>query len=362
MTRIEHREVPGLRTPVSAVGAGCWTIGGPAANNGVPIGWDGVDEARALAGLERAYELGVTLFDTADVYGLGRSERLVGRLLDTIPREQVTVSSKVGYFTGTAAHPYLPRQMRRQLETTLDNLRTSYLDLYCFHSADFGPADVHLDATVAQMNAFRAEGLVGAVGMRAPNEFAAEWVSSPNGGKRGADATRFLHLYDAIRPDVVMTRYNLLSPLYDPAETDIFALARSRGTGVLIKQVLAQGLLLATPATAARAYSEGDHRSRDPQFRAPVRAAITETAQNIRDHFGDIGSRRAALRFALQRHPYAAVLVGFRDATQIEQNITSLGEPLTDQEIAILQELTAPVRKLLSGDQAGLPAAAHGTL
>lgn len=56
------------------------------------------------------------------------------------------------------------------------------------------------------------------------------------------------------------------------------------------------------------------------------------------------------------------MLVGFRDAAQIEQNITSLGEPLTGQEIAILRELTAPVRNLLSGDQTDLPAATHGTL
>lgn len=57
------------------IGAGCWTIGGAAHNNGVPIGWDGVDPEAAYAGLVKAYELGVRLFDTADVYGMGQSER-----------------------------------------------------------------------------------------------------------------------------------------------------------------------------------------------------------------------------------------------------------------------------------------------
>jgi aryl-alcohol dehydrogenase-like predicted oxidoreductase len=61
---LERRVLPGLDEEVSALGAGCWTIGGPATNNGVPIGWDDVDEDDAYAGLVQAHELGVTLFDT----------------------------------------------------------------------------------------------------------------------------------------------------------------------------------------------------------------------------------------------------------------------------------------------------------
>src|SRR5882724_10922059 len=111
---LERRVLPGLNAELSVIGAGCWTIGGPASNDGVPIGWDHVDPEAAYAGLVRAYELGVTLFDTADVYGLGRSERLLGRLLRTLDRSTVLLSSKVGYFAGTAGHPYQPAQMRHQ--------------------------------------------------------------------------------------------------------------------------------------------------------------------------------------------------------------------------------------------------------
>ncbi len=94
MSSLESRRLPSLATPVSAIGAGCWTIGGVATNNGVPIGWDNVDSGAAYAGLCRASELGVTLYDTADVYGLGRSERLLGRLLAQLPRDDVVVCSK----------------------------------------------------------------------------------------------------------------------------------------------------------------------------------------------------------------------------------------------------------------------------
>lgn len=58
---------------VPTLGVGCWTIGGPDTNLGLPMGWGPIDDGQALAGLERAYGLGARLFDTADVYGHGRS-------------------------------------------------------------------------------------------------------------------------------------------------------------------------------------------------------------------------------------------------------------------------------------------------
>lgn len=106
MSPLELRVLPGLNAEVSAIGAGCWTIGGPATNRGVPVGWDEVNEDAAYAGLVRAHELGITLYDTADVYGLGRSERLLGQLLSEVPRDELVISSKVGYFVGTSRHPY----------------------------------------------------------------------------------------------------------------------------------------------------------------------------------------------------------------------------------------------------------------
>jgi len=160
----------GLR--VHPVGIGCWAIGGPDTNLGLPMGWSTVGQAASLAGLEAAYELGANLFDTADVYGHGRSERLLGHLVARVRRDSLVISSKVGYFAGTAAHPYLPGAMRRQLETTLENLRTDYLDIYFLHNSSFGEDDRYLDGAIEQMRAFQQQGLIKAVGMRGPHRFA----------------------------------------------------------------------------------------------------------------------------------------------------------------------------------------------
>jgi aryl-alcohol dehydrogenase-like predicted oxidoreductase len=80
---VMFRRDPGSRTgvQVSALGLGCWAIGGLWTSNGRPAGWGEVDDAESIRAIRHALELGVTLFDTADVYGCGHSERVLGRAL-----------------------------------------------------------------------------------------------------------------------------------------------------------------------------------------------------------------------------------------------------------------------------------------
>jgi aryl-alcohol dehydrogenase-like predicted oxidoreductase len=115
---LPYRTLAGGLT-VHPIGIGCWAIGGPDTNLGLPMGWSTADDAASRRGLDTAYSLGANLFDTADVYGHGHSERLIGQLVTTVPRSSVILSSKVGYFTGTAAHACQPSHIRHQLEATL---------------------------------------------------------------------------------------------------------------------------------------------------------------------------------------------------------------------------------------------------
>lgn len=343
MYPLERRVLPGLDVEVSVLGAGCWTIGGQATNHGVPIGWDDVDEDAAYAGLVQAHGLGITLYDTADVYGLGRSERLLGRLLREVHRGELVVSSKVGYFAGTGPHPYRTAQIRHQLATTLANLGADYLDIYFLHSTDFGENDRYLSDTVDLMHGFREQGLIRAIGMRAPHTFAEQWASSEQPDT--ATAARFLHLFHAIRPTVVTARYNLLSPLYAANETDIFTFARRHNVGVLIKQPLGQGLLLGSyDPDAPPTFSASDHRSQDLRFDAVSLRMLRDRLAPIRARFGSAPAElaRVALRYALQHASDAAVLVGFRNAAQVHTNATCLGEPLLPEEIAQIRAALHP--------------------
>lgn len=343
MHTLERRTLPGLDRAVSAIGAGCWTIGGTATNNGVPIGWDDVHPDTAYAALVHAHELGVTLYDTADVYGLGRSERLLGRLLREVDRDDVVISSKVGYFAGTGRHPYDPRQMRHQLATTLDNLGTDHLDLYFFHSGDFGPNDHHLADAVRLMRDWHAQGVIRAIGMRAPHTFAEHWADGD--GPQAREAVRFLELFHQIRPDVLTARYNLLSPLYHPDESDIFTFAHRHNVGILTKQALGQGLLLGTHrADDPPTFSHADHRAHDPKFTPDALRTLANRLAPLRARFGEAPQAlvRVALRYALHRAPDSIVLVGFRNPEQIHTNVTNLGDPLTEDDLTAIRTALHP--------------------
>ncbi|WP_274522883.1 aldo/keto reductase [Saccharothrix sp. ALI-22-I] len=297
----------------------------------------------AYTALVRAHELGITLFDTADVYGLGRSERLLGRLLRHVDRDGLVVSSKVGYFAGTGRHPYHPRQMSHQLATTLDNLGTDHLDVYFLHSTDFGEHDQYLTGVVDLLGEWRDQGLIRAVGMRAPHTFAEQWADHDE--PESTETGRFLRLFHTVRPDVFTARYNLLSPLYSPDQTDIFAFARRHRVGVLIKQALGQGLLIGTHnARDPRRFSDTDHRRGDPRFAPDGLRRLADRLAPLRARYGTSTAAlaRVALRYALQHAPDSIVLVGFRDPEQIHTDVTCLGDPLTDDEIAQIRATLHP--------------------
>ncbi|HEV8647859.1 MAG TPA: aldo/keto reductase [Actinomycetes bacterium] len=335
---------------VSALGIGCWAIGGEDFNLGLPMGWSGTDEAASVAGLEKAYELGATLFDTADVYGHGRSERLLGRLLAQVPRSSIVVASKVGYFAGTAPHGYHPPHMRHQLEQTLDNLGTDYLDVYFLHHADFGHADVHPDAAVAAMRAFQAEGLIRAVGMRGPHRFALERRTTP--AVREDKVERFRRLFDRVHPAVLAVRDNLLTP--QARSAGIFSFAAERGCGLLINKPLAQGLLTGSHGhDQPRGFGPGDHRTRKRWFTPPALRVIEDGLTRLRERFGSEPRDliRIALWSCLERSASGAVLVGFTRPEQVETNLTCLGRPPTAEDLLFAREVMAGVQQQL--DAAG---------
>lgn len=209
---IPTRKLGATGITVPAIGIGCWAIGGPDDNLGMPIGWStGANEVQSLAGLEKAWQCGARLYDTADVYGHGKSERLLGRLVAQVPRNEIVLASKVGYFAGTAEHGFEPRHMRRQLEQSLDNLQTDHLDIYAFHHPNFGTDDRWLQPAIEAMRTFRDQGLIRAIGMRGPHRFALDRLTTPP-DQRGDKIARFQALFDQVEPDVLAIRDNLLTP------------------------------------------------------------------------------------------------------------------------------------------------------
>jgi aryl-alcohol dehydrogenase-like predicted oxidoreductase len=128
---------------VSAMGLGCWAIGGPWTLNGSQAGWGAVDDAESERALHRAIELGVSFFDTAANYGCGHSEVLLGRAVKS-RREQVVIATKFGYrvnentrevtsYGDTEEESDVAGHLREDVEASLGRLDTDYIDVYLLH-------------------------------------------------------------------------------------------------------------------------------------------------------------------------------------------------------------------------------------
>ena len=126
---------------ISALGMGCWAIGGPFWAGETPLGWGEVDDEESILAVHAALDLGVNFFDTANVYGAGHSERVLGRAFAGI-RSQVVIATKFNavfdettrQVTGSDVSPV---GIRKACEESLRRLNTDYIDLYQFHDNGF---------------------------------------------------------------------------------------------------------------------------------------------------------------------------------------------------------------------------------
>lgn len=334
---------------VSEIGAGCWAIGGSFINLDLGAGWDGVREDEAKSGLITAIEMGANLFDTADVYGLGESERLIGWLLEKVQnegitkRENIVIVSKMGYFKGCAPHGFDSLHMRHQLEMSLQNLKTKYLDIYFFHHLDFGPSDEYLDKAVRQMRKFKEQGLIHFIGLRGPHKFSLYRKIKQDNFDGSYD--RFFQLIEIIDPDVISLRYNMITPTYDEPNSDIFKLAEERDIGILIYKPLGQGLLLDKyDSQNPPKFSQGDHRSRKVWFREKGLAILKSRLVQIKTKFVCETTKdlvQLAIKYCLCRSKLACVLVGFRNANQLQESLSTEGY--------LSQEECSYIRKVFDG-------------
>ena len=128
---------------VSPMGFGCWAIGGPYWAGEQPLGWGEVDDEESVRALHRALDLGITFFDTADIYGAGHSERVLGRALAG-RRDEVVIATKFGNLGDEAARQHVgtdtsPDHVARACEASLRRLGTDHVDLYQLHVQGLPP-------------------------------------------------------------------------------------------------------------------------------------------------------------------------------------------------------------------------------
>jgi aryl-alcohol dehydrogenase-like predicted oxidoreductase len=296
----------GTRTgiQVSALGLGCWAIGGPYTSNGRPAGWGEVDDEESIRAIRRALELGVTLFDTADAYGCGHSERALGRALAG-RRDDVVIVTKVGNLfdeqTRTAGgNDVSPAYLRRACDASLRRLDTDRIDVYLIHNGLAGPADV--PAVIDVLEELVAAGKVRWYGSS---------VSDPAIVRAMAEGPHMV----AVEHELNVLR----------GELEALSVAEDLGLASLNRTPLAMGLLSGRYRPGALPAAD-DVRRNSPWWDFFDEGAMERWLERIADVRTELTADgrslvQGALGWIWGRSPAALPLPGFRTVAQVEENV-----------------------------------------
>lgn len=302
---------------VPAISLGTWGHGGERVSaTGASVGWSGHDDTQAKDALAAAWREGITHWDTADVYGDGNAERLIGEVLEaTVPRKDIFLATKFGWELGPAKHPYDPQFMRERCERSLRLLHTDVIDLYYFHHCDFGPNDQYLDGALETMHRLRDEGKVRFIGL-------SDW-----------EAPKIMRFVDRVNPDVVQSYRNLVDDDYE--SSGLKAWVDAHDAGVAFFSPLKHGLLLGKYDQPVE-YGTGDFRSNVEDFRDPEAIArYKRAAAAMRERFAGVPEPvlHAVTGALLTGNPTACVLLGQRNPKQVSA-AAAAGEALSEDEAA----------------------------
>ncbi|KOV81163.1 MULTISPECIES: aldo/keto reductase [unclassified Streptomyces] len=311
---------------VSALGFGCWAIGGEHQTaDGQPVGWGKVDDDESVRAVRRALDLGVTFFDTADSYGTGHSEEILGKALGE-RRDDVVLATKWGNvfdadtrtLTGTDA---TPEYARRALTASLRRLGTDRVDLYQLHISDADPARAAELRDACEE--FVAEGLVRAYGWSTDDPARAAVFAE---GPHCAAVQHTLNvLQDAPGLLALCERLELASVNRSPLAMGL--LAGRRGGS------LEAGDIRSRPPAWLPGYAD-DGSGADPEWLAridAVREILTSDGRSL---------AQGALNWLWARSPRTVPIPGFRTVAQAEENAGALAKgPLTAAQLTEIDRL-----------------------
>ncbi len=293
---------------VSAIGLGTWAIGGDE--------WGPTDDAVSISVIREAIDRGVTLIDTADVYGAGHSEDLIARALTDA--DDVTIVSKVGWdiysdssAAGGSGTRYDDAYIDRALAETRRRLVRDVIDVYLLHDPtvevlrDPGP--------LGKLRAIREAG-----GVR--------WL----GVSIGSEQEALVAIEQGI--DVIELPFNLVR---DWARRRVLPLCAERGIAAIVREPLERGLLTGKYGEDAT-FPEGDHRAgKGPAWLASARPALDKLTAVARDR--GVGASQVALAYCLAQPGVSLAIVGARTVEQLTSNLAAADVQLTEHEIRLLQ-------------------------
>ncbi len=300
---MEYRTFGNTALNVSSIGFGAWGIGGAAMAGDIPIGWGRTDDTTSIRALQHAFEQGINFFDTADFYGLGRSETLIGEVFANRP--DVIIATKVGHRLDRKGNIYLDYSrdhILRACEKSLIRLQRDTIDFYQLHTAKV--ADLENGECVEAMEALVAAGKI------------RYWGLSLNTFNPFPEA-------DFLLNHRLGNGFQLVLNLINQRATAILDRAAAAGFGIIARMPLQFGLLTGKFKRSSR-FPDDDHRS----FR--LTPPILEKAIDALEEAWPLCEKYSttktglALSFILSFPEVSTVIPGIKTPQQVDLNTSGI--------------------------------------
>ncbi len=307
---MKYRNLGSTGIKVSEIGFGTWGLGG----NSYGL----VDDRVSQEALRLALDLGITFYDTSDLYGNGHSEEILGRVFGDC-RGEVVIASKVGTLPHTGfemPQDFSAQHIRAGVDTSLRRLSTEYIDLYQLHSP---PMELsNWDEVISTMESLRQEGKIRAWGVSA---------RSPS------DAKVVIEQY---RCKVIQVNFNLIDQR--AADSGLLDLCRRNDVGVIVRTPLCFGFLSGR-LTGSEDFKVGDHRANWPRAQLRRWAEAPRLFQPLIEGKQKTLSQ-LALQFCLSESAVSTVIPGMLTPGEVRDNTAASAlRPLAETELSKIRKI-----------------------